>query len=270
MDRAAQIQGYDKVNPKLRLEQLLKSVQIHGYNVPNMEGYEQFGTRFATNFLRQNTPAKLLFIKGRDTNAKDFRLFALNDYKKSYANTRKYDPKTKKYKLFDTRTGTFFDRDNAFEYINSKNQEAAKAHYQKIYGTETPEKDIKYLQKLIKLDEKGIFEQGDYKDIQSYKNVFNRANLQIIEGEGITVGDKKKQEAYNKKVENLNKLKIGTSFEKAENAQLEYKINQSVTNQENQPINIKDLSVTSSYVDMHRDQLKIDKEFNTSPSGVVY
>ena len=264
MDRAAQIQGYDKVNPKLRLEQLLKAVQQHGYNVPNMEGYEQFGTRFATDFLRDS----LKFT--RQKNAKDFRLFALNDYKKSYANTRKYNPKTKKYELYDTRTGTFFDRDNAFEYINSKNQEAAKVHYQKIYGTETPEKDIKYLQELLKLDKKGIFEQGDYKDIQSYKNVFNRANLQIIEGEGITVGDKKKQQNYNKKVEKVNELKIGTSFEKAENAQLEYKIDQAVTNQENQPINIKDLSVTSPYVDLHREQLKIDERFNTSPSGVVY
>ena len=264
MDRAAQIQGYDKVNPKLRLEQLLKAVQQHGYNVPNMEGYEQFGTRFATDFLRDS----LTFT--RQTNAKDFRLFALNDYKKSYANTRKYNTKTKKYELFDTRTGTFFDRDNAFEYINSKNQEAAKVHYQKIYGTETPEKDIKYLQGLLKLDKKGIFEQGDYKDIQSYKDVFNRANLQIIEGTNITVGDKKKQEEYNKKVQKVNELKIGTSFEKAENAQLEYKIDQAVTNQENQPINIKDLSVTSPYVDLQREQLKIDERFNTSPSGVVY
>ena len=257
-------------NPQERLEQLLRSVQKHGYNVPNMEGYEQFGTRFATDFLRENTPAKLLFIKGRDTNANDFRLFALNDYKSKYAKTRKYNTKTKKYELFDTRTGTFFDRDNAFEYINSKNQEAAKVHYQRIYGTETPEKDIKYLQELVKLDKKGIFEQGDYKDISNYTNVFNRANLQIIEGTNITVGDKKKQEEYNKKLQKLNELKIGTSFEKAENAQLEYKIDQAVTNQENQPINIKDLSVTSPYVDLHREQLKIDEKFNTSPSGVVY
>lgn len=270
MDRAAQIQGYDKVNPKLRLDQLLKSVQIHGYNVPNIEGYEQFGTKFGTKYLRDLTPLKLLKIKGRDTNAKDFRLFALNDYKKSYANTRKYNTKTKKYELFDTRTGTFFNRDNAFEYIESKNQEAAKAHYQKIYGTETPEKDIKYLQGLVNLDKKGLFEKGDYKDIQNYKDVFNRANLQIIEGTNITVGDKKKQEDYNKKVEKLNKLKIGTSFEKEENAQLQYKIDQSVKNQENQPINLKDVSATSGYVDMRRKQLEIDKQFNTSGSGVVY
>jgi len=264
MDRAAQIQGYDKVNPKLRLEQLLKAVQQHGYNVPNMEGYEQFGTRFATDFLRDT----LTFT--RQKNAKDFRLFALNDYKKSYANTRKYNTKTKKYELFDTRTGTFFDRDNAFEYINSKNQEAAKVHYQRIYGTETPEKDIKYLQGLVNLDQKGIFEQGDYKDIQNYKDVFNRANLQIIEGTNITVGDKKKQEEYNKKLQKLNELKIGTSFEKEENAQLEYKIDQAVTNQENQPINLKDVSATSGYVDMRRKQLEIDKQLNTSGSGVVY
>ena len=55
-----------------------------------MEGYEQFGTRFATDFLRDT----LTFT--RQKNAKDFRLFALNDYKKSYANTRKYNTKTGK------------------------------------------------------------------------------------------------------------------------------------------------------------------------------
>ena len=68
----------------------------------------------------------------------------------------------------------------------------------------------------------------------------------------------------------MNELKIGTSFEKAENAQLEYKIDQAVTNQENQPINLKDVSVTSPHVDLRREQLKIDERFNTSPSGVVY
>lgn len=257
-------------NPQERLDQLLRSVQKHGYNVPNMEGYEQFGTRFATDFLRENTPLKLLFIKGRDTDANDFRLFALNDYKSKYANTRQYNKETKKYELFDTRTQTFFDRENALEYIESKNSEAAKVHYQKIYGTETPEKDIKYLQALVNLDKKGIFQQGDYKDIQNYKNVFNRANLQIIEGTEITVEQKKEQEEYTKKLQNLNKLKIGTSFEKKENAQLEYNINQAVKNQEDQPINMKDLSVITPYVETRRKQLEIDKHFNTSPSGVTY
>jgi len=256
-------------NPQERLEQLLRSVQKHGYNVPNMEGYEQFGTRFATDLLRQNTPLKLLFIKGRDTDANDFRLFALNDYKSKYAKTRQYNKKTNKYELFDTRTQTFFDKNNALEYIESKNSEAAKVHYQKIYGTETPEKDIKYLQKLVKLDKKGIFQQGDYLDIQNYINTFNRANLQIIEGTDITVGQQKEQEKYIKKLEKLNKLKIGTSFEKQENAQLEYKINEAVKNQEEQPVNLKDLSVITPYVESRREQLKIDEKFNTS-GGVTY
>ena len=140
MDRAAQIQGYDKVNPKLRLEQLLKAVQHMVMLYQTWRAMSSSALRFATELFRDT----LTFT--RQKNAKDFRLFALNDYKKSYANTRKYNTKTKKYELFDTRTGTFFDRDNAFEYIESKNQEAAKAHYQKLYGTETPEKDIKYLQ----------------------------------------------------------------------------------------------------------------------------
>ena len=59
-------------------------------------------------------------------------------------------------------------------------------------------------------------------------------------------------------------------YEKKENAELEYKINQAVTNKESEPINLKDVSVTSGYVDMRRKQLEIDKRFNTSGSGVVY
>ena len=42
-----------------------------------------------------------------------------------------------------------------------------------------------------------------------------------------------------------------------------------VTNQENQPINLKDVSATSGYVDMKKEQLKIDKRFNTY-DGVTY
>ena len=68
----------------------------------------------------------------------------------------------------------------------------------------------------------------------------------------------------------LAEAKKGTSYEKKENAELEYKINQAVTNKEEDPINLKDVSATSGYVDMRRKQLEIDKQFNTSGSGVVY
>ena len=66
------------------------------------------------------------------------------------------------------------------------------------------------------------------------------------------------------------KLNFFDSFFKKDNAQLEYKINQSVKNKEDQPINLKDVNATSGYVDMKKEQLKIDKQFNTSESGVVY
>ena len=257
MDRAAQIHGYDKVNPKLRLEQLLNTRKIHGYNVPNMEGYEQFGSKFGSYQLKQ--------IVGNPYQAKDFRTFRLNDYKSTYANTRKYNPKTKKYELFDTRTGEYFNREKAYDYINLKNDEAARAHYLKIYGTETPQKDIEYLSKLIKV------ENASKKDFLTINKMFaEKYGSKMLEGEGITVAEKKDQLRINKLNQELAKKKEGTSFEKAENAQLEYKIDQAVTNQENQPINIKDLSVTSPYVDLQREQLKIDERFNTSPSGVVY
>ena len=62
---------------------------------------------------------------------------------------------------------------------------------------------------------------------------------------------------------------LGFDFVFKDNAELEYKINQSVKNQEEQPINIKDVNATSGYVDMRRKQLEIDKQFNTA-DGVVY
>jgi hypothetical protein len=254
--RAAQIQGYDKVNPKLRLEQLLRTRNLHGYNVPNMEGYEQFGSKIGTNQLK-------MFINPYE--AKDFRTFRLNDYKGTYAQTRKWNTKTQKYELFDSRTGTFFDREKAYEYINLKNSEAAKVHYLKIYGTETPQKDIEYLHKLISV------QNSSKKDFLTINKLYaEKYGSKMLEGEDISVADRKDQLRINRLNKELDEKKKGTSFEKAEDAQLEYKINQSVTNQENQPLNIKDINVNSLYNDTRRKQLEIDKTFNTSPSGVVY
>ena len=78
------------------------------------------------------------------------------------------------------------------------------------------------------------------------------------------------QTRLKKKEQLLINQKEGTSFIQKDNAQLEYKINQAVTNKEEEPINLKDVSATSGYVDMRRKQLEIDKQFNTSGSGVTY
>ena len=141
----------------------------------------------------------------------------------------------------------------------------AKVYYQEIYGTETPQKDIEYLQKLVNVQNAS---KRDYLTIN--KMYAEKYGSKMLEGEDISVADKKDQLRINRLNRELEEKKKGTSFEKAENAQLEYKINQSVTNQEDQPVNLKDVSATSGYVDMRRKQLEIDKKFNTSGSGVVY
>ena len=88
--------------------------------------------------------------------------------------------------------------------------------------------------------------------------------------EGATVFSEANQKRINTLNNEIAEAKKGTSYEKKENAELEYKINQAVTNKEEEPINLKDVSATSGYVDMRRKQLEIDKRFNTSGSGVVY
>ena len=244
------------VNNRNKLNKLLELKKIHGFNVPNLEGYEQFGSKIGSDALK-------LFINPNE--AKDFRTLRLNDYKAKYTTSRKYNKETKKYELFDTRTNKLFNRKDAYDYINLKNSEAAKAHYKTIYGTETPQKDIEYLQKVFKV------EKESKKEFLTINKAFaEKYGSKTLEGSDLTVADKKNQLRIIKLNEALQDKKKGTSFEKAENAQLEYKINQSVKNKENQPINLKDVSATSGYLDMRKEQLKIDKKFNTSPGGVVY
>ena len=92
-----------------------------------------------------------------------------------------------------------------------------------------------------------------------------------IEGkEGATVFSEANQKRINTLNNEIVEAKKGTSFIQKDNAQLEYKINQAVTNKEEEPINLKDVSATSGYVDMRRKQLEIDKQYNTSGSGVTY
>lgn len=244
---------------KNKLNKLLELRKIHGYNVPNLDGYEQFGSKTGSDALK-------LFIK--PTEAKDFRLLRLNDYKSTYANTRKYNKETKKYDLFDTRTNKVFSKKDAYDYINLKNSEAAKFHYKTIYGTETPQKDIEYLQQFFKV------EKESKKDFLTINKAFaEKYGSKTLEGEGITVADKKEQLRIIKLNEALQDKKKGTSFEKTENAQLEYKINQAVKNKDDQPLNLKDVrgvTIENSTLPSHvKEQLMIDKKFNTY-DGVTY
>ena len=192
-----------------------------------------------------------------------FKTYNVGSYKQEFANTKKYNPETKKFELFDTRTNKYYDVKEAGAFIKDQNKQADQAYFFEVFGTKTPEKDLQFLKNA--------------RDLQRLKNrkgllIYNIRDLasKKITGSGDSVYSKEFANTIQKKEQLLINQKEGTSFVQKDNAQLEYKINQAVTNKEEEPINLKDVSATSGYVDMRRKQLEIDKQFNTSGSGVTY
>ena len=192
-----------------------------------------------------------------------FKTYTEGSYKQEFANTKKYNPETKKFELFDTRTNKYYDVKEAGTFIKDQNKQADQAYFFEVFGTKTPEKDLQYLKNARDLERlkgrKGLL-------------IYNLRNLgsKKVTGTNEKVYSKQFANKIAKKEQLLINQKEGTSFVHKDNAQLEYKINQSVKNQESQPVNLKDLSVITPYVETRRKQLEIDKQFNTSGSGVVY
>ena len=236
-----------RFDPKTEYERLYQLKLQHGFTVPVMEGYEQYGLKYTD--------------KRGTLNINNDVFNGVKDYKSKFVTTKTY-VKGKGYVGFDSRTGKIFDSKLAKEYIAEKNDTAAKAYYQQVYGTETPVADMNYLNKLIR---------NTNRLNQTINPLKITRDMTPIEGEeGATVFSEANQRRINKLNNEIAEAKKGTSYEKKENAELEYKINQAVTNKEEDPINLKDIGATSGYVDMRRKQLEIDKRFNTSGSGVVY
>ena len=236
-----------RFDPKTEYERLYQLKLQHGFVVPVMEGYEQYGLKYTD--------------KRGTLNINNDVFNGVKDYKSKFVTTKTY-VKGKGYVGFDSRTGKIFDSKLAKEYIAEKNDTAAKAYYQQVYGTETPVADMNYLNKLIR---------NTNRLNQTINPLKITRDMTPIEGEeGATVFSEANQRRINKLNNEIAEAKKGTSYEKKENAELEYKINQAVTNKEEDPINLKDIGATSGYVDMRRKQLEIDKRFNTSGSGVVY
>ena len=235
-----------RFDPKTEYERLYQLKLQHGFVVPVMEGYEQYGLKYTD--------------KRGTLNINNTAFNGVKDYRSKFVTSKKRVGG--KFKWFDSRTGKLFDVKAAKEYIAEKNDTAAKAYYQKVYGTETPVADMNYLNKLIR---------NTNRLNQTVNPLKITRDMTPIEGkEGETVFSEANQKRINTLNNEIAEAKKGTSYEKKENAELEYKINQAVTNKEEEPINLKDVSATSGYVDMRRKQLEIDKRFNTSGSGVVY
>ena len=235
-----------RFDPKTEYERLYQLKQQYGFTVPVMEGYEQYGLKYTD--------------KRGTLNINNTAFNGVKDYRSKFVTSKKRVGG--KFKWFDSRTGKVFDVKSAKEYIAEKNDVAKKAYYQKVYGTETPVEDMNYLNKLIR---------NTNRLNQTVNPLKITRDMTPIEGkEGATVFSEANQKRINTLNNEIAEAKKGTSYEKKENAELEYKINQAVTNKEEDPINLKDLNATSGYVDMRRKQLEIDKRFNTSGSGVVY
>jgi len=192
-----------------------------------------------------------------------FKTYTEDSYKNEFADTKKYNPETKTYQRFDTRTDKFYNVKEAGVFIKDQNKQADEGYFLEVFGTKTPEKDLQYLKNA--------------RDLERLKNrqgllIYNIRNLasKKITGSKDSVYSKEFANKIKKKEQLLINQKEGTSFIQKDNAQLQYKIDQSVKNQEEQPVNLKDLSVITPYVETRRKQLEIDKRFNTSGSGVVY
>tara|TARA_R100001129_G_C5228909_1_gene221929 strand:- start:77 stop:742 length:666 start_codon:yes stop_codon:yes gene_type:complete len=192
-----------------------------------------------------------------------FKTYTEDSYKQEFADTKKYNPETKKFELFDTRTDKFYDVKEAGTFIKEQNKQADQAYFFEVFGTKTPEADLQYLKAARDLER-----TKNRKGLLIY-NIRDLASKKIT-GSGDSVYSKEFANKIKKKEQLLINQKEGTSFIEKDNAQLEYKIDQSVKNQEEQPVNLKDLSVISPYVETRRKQLEIDKQFNTSGSGVTY
>ena len=194
---------------------------------------------------------------------KGFKTYNVGSYKQEFANTKKYNPETKKFELFDTRTNKYYDVKEAGAFIKDQNKQADQAYFFEVFGTKTPEKDLQYLKNAVDLqrlkNRQGLL-------IYNVRDYFSK---KVTNSED-SVYDKEFENKIKKKEQLLINQKEGTSFVQKDNAQLEYKIDQSVKNKEEQPVNLKDLSVITPYVETRRKQLEIDKRFNTSGSGVVY
>ena len=235
-----------RFDPKTEYERLYQLKLQHGFTVPVMEGFEQYGLKYTD--------------KRGTLNINNTAFNGVKDYRSKFVTSKKRVGG--KFKWFDSRTGKVFDAKAAKEYIAEKNGIAEKAYYQKVYGTETPVEDMNYLNKLIR---------NTNRLNQTVNPLKITRDMTPIEGkEGETVFSEANQKRINTLNNEIAEAKKGTSYEKKENAELEYKINQAVTNKEEEPINLKDVGATSGYVDMRRKQLEIDKQFNTSGSGVVY
>lgn len=213
-------------------------------------------------------------LKQKKDEAGGFTPLVLQDqmklYRKANVKTKQYNKETKKFEWFDSRTNTFFDKAEAKKYIDTEYQASLKKYYLEKFGTETPNEDLKYLKEAVNLEKFKNRKNLSIDRSSSWLHGIRHLGSRKVEGSDQKVFDAEHDQKIAKRNQLLINLKEGTSYAKKDNAELEYKINESVKNSEEQPVNLKDVSVLTPYTESARKQLEIDKKFNTSSSGVTY
>tara|TARA_R100000152_G_C6678040_1_gene112616 strand:+ start:39 stop:713 length:675 start_codon:yes stop_codon:yes gene_type:complete len=143
----------------------------------------------------------------------------VRSYKKEFVKTKQYNDKTKKYELWDDRTGSFYNEKETKKYITSEADKRVKKYYLDNYGTETPQQDLKYLQQGIKFQKYANRKNLSIGDVDSWVHGTRYLASRKITGTDQKVFDAKFDKQVAKREDKLDKLRINTSYGKKEREQ---------------------------------------------------
>jgi hypothetical protein len=127
-------------------------------------------------------------------------------YKRDYVNTVKFNPKSGEFEPYDQRTKTYYNDKDANKFISNNVKQKRKAFFLEGAGTETPEKDLKYLRAKNKLN---YLKNENQSSVWKIRNSFSNK----IEGGG-TVYEQEWLKSIKDAEADLLKLRAGTKYER--------------------------------------------------------
>ena len=127
-------------------------------------------------------------------------------YKLDYVNTVKFNPKSGQFEPYDKRTKSFYNEAEANKYIADNVRKSRKKYFLKGVGTETPQKDLKYLYAKNKLEN---LKNSKNTSVWKIRNSLSNK----IEGGGTVYEQEWLQDIKNAEAK-LLKLRAGTKYER--------------------------------------------------------
>ena len=130
----------------------------------------------------------------------------IRTYKNKYVNTVKFNSKSGEFEDYDQRTKTFYNDKDVNKFISNDIKQKRKAFFLEGAGTETPEKDLEYLQAKNKLN---YLKNENQSNVWKIRNSFSNK----IEGGGTVYEQEWLKSIKNAEAE-LLKLRAGTKYER--------------------------------------------------------